>query len=86
MKGLTLKKIAEVTGGELHLSCLYIDGNYKNFSYEEAGESLAQIADKEVSAIVTDSRKIAGAEGENGPLFGAIAGARVDGHDLCRWL
>lgn len=107
MRGLTLKKIAEVTGGELHLSCLYIDGNYRCFQYDGAGfvpqsakecgtkescgaeagqealeEALIRTAGTEVSAIVTDSRKIAADLGESGPLFGAIAGARVDGHDF----
>ncbi len=87
MKGLTLKKIAEVTGGELHLSCLYIDGSYRCFTDTEEGFAADEvlfsgILDKEVSAIVTDSRKVCAAEGENGPLFGAISGARVDGHDF----
>ena len=84
MRGLTLQRIAEVTEGTLHLSILTADGIFG--TVDEDGLERAQhatrgafakISQEEVSSITTDSRKA----GE-GALFGAIVGARVDGHDF----
>ncbi len=71
MKGLTVQRISEVTGGQLHLSVRSDDGRIREVSPEE-GRSLLET---EVSSITTDSRKA----GE-GALFGAIVGERADGH------
>lgn len=68
MKNLTLERIARVTGGSLHFTC-------RNGSTMDCEEAMRRLAETEVSAIVTDSRKA----GE-GCLFAAIPGARVDGH------
>ncbi len=83
MKGLTLKKIAEVTGGEFRLSYLNNEGKYicltPGMVPDADGKVCAcfeRVMSMEVSSIVTDSRKA-----EEGSLFGAIVGARADGHD-----
>lgn len=68
MKELTLERIAQVTGGSLHFAC-------RNGSTAGLETEMSALAETEVSAIVTDSRKA----GE-GSLFAAIPGARVDGH------
>ena len=84
MRGLTLQRIAEVTEGTLHLSMLSAGGIFG--TVDEDGLNRAQHATKdafakysrmEISSITTDSRKA-----EEGALFGAIVGARVDGHDF----
>ena len=93
MKGLTLKRIAEVTGGAFRLSFLNRDGSVLCVDAQNlvqgdgtacqaiAPAGIRTIVEErlhtEVSSIVTDSRK-AGA----GSLFGAIAGARADGNDF----
>lgn len=75
-----------MTGGEFCLSYLSKDGKYHcmtpgTVSGEDAGMAgcFVRMQDTEVSSIVTDSRKA-----EQGSLFGAIVGARVDGHDYIR--
>ena len=84
MKGLTLRRIAEVTGGEFHLSFsgrekndLCIDAESAPRAGKAAPDAFERALDTEVSSIVTDSRKAA-----KGALFGAIPGERVDGHDF----
>lgn len=84
MRGLTLRRIAEVTGGEFRLSFMNkegkdvcLDAESVSQAAEKARAAFEKALDTEVSSIVTDSRKA----GE-GALFGAIAGARVDGHDF----
>ncbi len=84
MRGLTLEKIAAVTGGTFYLSILEEDGSFTTMTADggmNAGDAvkngLPKLLCTEVSSIVTDSRKA----GE-GTLFGAIVGARVDGHDF----
>ena len=83
MRGLTLQRIAEVTGGTLHLSMLSsggifgtIDEDALNRAQHATREAFAKYSSMEVSSITTDSRKA-----EAGALFGAIVGARADGHD-----
>ena len=82
MNGLTLGMIEEATGGTFHLSFLTEEGEYRCLDRESlpgAGEreraSFGTLLNREVSSIVTDSRKA----GE-GAVFGAIPGSRVDGH------
>ena len=84
MKGLTLQRIAEVTEGTLHLSMLSADGIFGTVDEDGLGGSqhatrgaFVRLRQQEVSSITTDSRKA-----EEGALFGAIVGARVDGHDF----
>ena len=77
MKVLTLRKIAEVTGGELRLSLLDKDGRYLCLDGRQLGESHRQLLGREVSSIVTDSRRAG-----DGALFGAIVGERADGHSF----
>ena len=82
MRGLTLRRIAEVTGGEFRLSFLSGEGGYECLDPVQADQALKDrrgaveaALDMEVSSIVTDSRKA----GRNS-LFGAIVGERVDGN------
>ncbi len=60
MKEMTLRRIADVCGGILHIP-----------------EGREELASTEVTAIVTDSRKVS-----EGSLFAAIRGERVDGHSF----
>ena len=77
-----------MTGGEFRLSFQSEDGSFRTFAAADAGNSgsggcmaaqdeeiLEKLLEREVSSIVTDSRKA-----KEGALFGAIAGARVDGN------
>ena len=82
MRGLTLRRIAEVTGGEFRLSFLSKEGRYECLegaclkqAGEERKDALENALDFEVASIVTDSRKAG-----RGALFGAIVGERVDGN------
>ena len=84
MRGLTLQKIAEVTEGTLHLSMLSPGESFGTVDEDSLGRAQHATKDAyercsmmEVGSITTDSRKA----GE-GSLFGAIVGARVDGHDF----
>lgn len=84
MKGLTLRRITEVTGGEFRLSFagsrgedLCLDAETAPRAGREKLAAFERALDTEVSSIETDSRKIA-----KGALFGAIVGERVDGHDF----
>ena len=83
MQGLTIGMIEEATGGMLHLSFQNEDGSFvdldrTNLSMADARgmEAYERTLKTEVSSIVTDSRKA-----QEGSVFGAIAGARSDGHD-----
>ena len=83
MKGLTVHRIAEVTEGTLHLSMLSADGIFGTVDADglrkaqhATRDAFAEISQREVTSITTDSRRA----GE-GSLFGAIVGARADGHD-----
>ena len=83
MQGLTIGMIEEATGGMLHLSFQNEDGSFvdldrTNLSMADARgmEAYERTLKTEVSSIVTDSRKA-----QEGAVFGAIAGARSDGHD-----
>ncbi len=82
MKGMTLRKIVELTQGDFCLSlpgedgsCLVLDQDLALCSGEKARSAYEACLDTEISSIVTDSRKAG-----KGSLFGAIAGTRVDGH------
>ena len=82
MKGLTIERIEQVTGGVLHMSVLTKAGIFANFEREtlwkgspRARWGFGAMLQREVSDIVTDSRKAG-----PGSLFGAIQGERVDGH------
>ena len=82
MKGMTLRKIVELTQGDFCLSlpgedgsCLVLDQDLALRSGEKARSAYEACLDTEISSIVTDSRKAG-----KGSLFGAIAGTRVDGH------
>ena len=82
MRGLTVGKIAEVTGGMLHLSFLTQDGIFATvdagrLNRAQAGtrEAFRKLKEAEIRNVTTDSRKA-----EEGTLFGAIVGARADGH------
>ena len=73
MKGLTIERIEQVTGGVLHMSVLTKAGIFANFEREtlwkgspRARWGFGAMLQREVSDIVTDSRK-AGL----GSLFGA---------------
>jgi UDP-N-acetylmuramoyl-tripeptide--D-alanyl-D-alanine ligase len=82
MKGLTIERIEQVTGGVLHMSVLTKAGIFASFEREtlrkgspRARWGFGAMLQREVSDIVTDSRKAG-----PGSLFGAIQGERVDGH------
>ena len=82
MKGLTIERIEQVTGGVLHMSVLTKAGIFAIFEREtlrkgspRARWGFGAMLQREVSDIVTDSRKAG-----PGSLFGAIQGERVDGH------
>lgn len=84
MRGLTLRMIEKAAGGTFHLSFLTEDGSFLSLSTEQlphaaekARAAFERALDTEVASIVTDSRKAG-----PGSLFGAIAGARADGHDF----
>ena len=84
MKGLTIGKIAEVTGGMLHLSFLTGEGIFATvdegrLSKMQPGtrEAFRRLKETEISSVTTDSRKA-----EEGTLFGAIVGERADGHSF----
>ena len=73
MKGLSIWKIAEVTGGTLRVFHFGADG----WTVCMEGEARSCFLSQEVASITTDSRKV-----EEGCLFGAILGERVDGHSF----
>ena len=82
MRGLTLSRIAHVTGGTLYLSVLTkerIFATFDDVTLRKAGPEIRQLygtlEETEVSMITTDSRKV-----QEGGLFAAIVGERVDGH------
>ena len=82
MHGLTLRRITEVTQATFYLSIqdpegqdLCLDAERVLRAGEKERAAYEKALDTEVSSIVTDSRKV-----KEGSLFGAIAGARVDGH------
>ena len=82
MKGLTIERIEQVTGGVLNMSVLTKAGIFASFEREtlrkgspRARWGFGAMLQREVSDIVTDSRKAG-----PGSLFGAIQGERVDGH------
>ena len=82
MKGLTIERIEQVTGGVLHMSVLTKAGIFASFEREtlrkgspRARWGFGAMLQREVSDVVTDSRKAG-----PGSLFGAIQGERVDGH------
>lgn len=83
MRGLTLQRIAEAAEGTLYLSALSAGGELTTVEANADGsmpaaweQDVSGILSREVSSITTDSRKAA-----EDALFGAIIGARADGHD-----
>lgn len=82
MRGLTIEKIEQVTGGALHISVLTKAGIFASFdraTLRKGGPRARWIWERilpaEAADIVTDSRRAG-----RGSLFGAIVGERVDGH------